>query len=214
MPMTLGGWLNSPARAAAPWLTRPGRALVAGMPSSSAWFTAAGWTARTGQWAAATQPEASRAEPATSATATRASLFHGARELGGGLRSGAAGVMGGVGDDRGGFRCRAAVRDTISFPSGAAGALNFHPAAGPVGTPRQRRADPGAGSRRQDRGRHHTLGAVDPPGCTTWACRRAGTTQDAGPATRCRFLSARLDRPSAGPVLPCRAGAERPAAGP
>jgi hypothetical protein len=42
--------------------------------------------------------------------------------------------MGGVGDDRGGFRCLAAVRDTISFRSGAAAALNFHPAAGPVGT--------------------------------------------------------------------------------
>ena len=170
------------------------------MPSSSAWFTAAGWTARTRQWAAANQPEASRAELATSATATRASLRRGARELGGDVRYGAAGVLGGVGDDRGGFRCRAAVRDTISFPSGAADALNFHPAAGPVGTPRQRRADPEAGSRRQDRGRHHTLGAVDPPGCTTWACRRAGTTQDAGPATRCRFPSARLHRASAGPV--------------
>jgi hypothetical protein len=36
--------------------------------------------------------------------------------------------------------------------------------------------------------RQHTLGAVDPPGCTTGRGRRAGTTQEAGAATPCRSL--------------------------
>src|SRR5215831_19468797 len=139
MPTILGCWLNSPASAAARCPRRSGRAPAAGMPNSSAWFTAAGWADSSLQWAAASQPAASRAEPAANATATRASLFRGGRGSGSDVQYGAT-VMGGAGEDRGGFRCLAAVLDTIGFPLGAAGALNFHPAAGPVGTPRQRRA--------------------------------------------------------------------------
>src|SRR5215471_4662041 len=150
MPTILGGWVNSPASAAARLPTRSGRPPTVDTPSSSAWLTAAGWEASSFQWAAANQPEARRAELATSASATRANQFRedrgfrADRGLGGGVRYVRAAVIGGAGVDRGGFRCLAtvAVRDTISFPSGAAGALNFHPAAGPAGTPRQRRAHP------------------------------------------------------------------------
>jgi hypothetical protein len=191
--------VNSPASAAACLPTRSGRAPAAGAPSSSAWLTVPGWEASSFQWVAASQAEARRAEPATNATAIRASLLRrgrgvgagarydrglgadardgrglgagardgrglgagardgrglgagarddrglGGRGLGAGVRYGAAAVIGGAGEDRDGFRCLAtvAVRDTISFRSGAAGALNFHPAAGPAGTPRQRRAHP------------------------------------------------------------------------
>src|SRR5215471_19025165 len=126
MPTILGGWVKSPASAAARLPTRSGRAPAVDMPSSSAWLTAGGWEASSRQWAAANQPEATRATPATNATATRASLFRGdrglgagagygrefgagvrcGRELGAGVRYGAA-VIGGAGVDRGGFRCLA-----------------------------------------------------------------------------------------------------------
>jgi len=124
--------------------TRSGRPPAVDTPSSSAWLTAGGLEANSFQWAAANQPEARRAQAARNATAARASLFRKGPALDARVRYVRAGVIGGAGVDRGGFRCLAtvAVRDTISFPSGAAGALNFHPAAGPAGTPRQRRAHP------------------------------------------------------------------------
>src|SRR5215468_11273820 len=86
MPTTLGGWVNSPASAAARLPTRSGRPPGVVKPRSSAWLTAAGWEASSLQWVAANQAEARRAEPATNATATRASLLRHGRGLGSGVR--------------------------------------------------------------------------------------------------------------------------------
>ena len=107
---------------------RRGRALAGqvwwaradGRPSTSAWFSAAGWWAIAIKWAPPSQAETSRAEPATVATATRADFL---RARGAELRWAAA--PGRAGADCGDFRCRACAWDTIDLRSGAGNALSL-----------------------------------------------------------------------------------------
>ena len=94
-----------------------------------------------------------------------------------------AAALGRAGEDCGCFRCLADVRDTLDLRSGAAGALSFTRLLARQ-SHRQLRADPVRFRATRSRS-HHTLGAVDPPGCTTRAPPRAGTTQEAGVATVC-----------------------------
>src|SRR5580704_10032352 len=109
------------------WLARSWWARADGRPSTSAWFSAAGWWAIAIKWAAPSQAETSRAEPATVATATRADFL---RARGAELRWAAA--PGRAGADCGDFRCRACAWDTIDLRSGAGNALSHHPGAGPA----------------------------------------------------------------------------------
>src|SRR5262249_3133682 len=227
MPTILGCSVKSAPSTAERLPMRSGTVPPADEPNTSAWFRAVGWEASARQWAAANQPPARRTDPAMNAAVTRVSLLRTAGPPAPAAPPARpAGISGG---DRlcwdGGVRIarasgawqRCGTRSAFVQARGARSVITRLLARW---VPPSAACCSRAGSLRPDRGRAHTLGAVGPPGCTTRARRRAGTTQEAGIATprRCApqvgVSPGRYRRPSAELPGPCPSPVAEPVAGP
>ena len=97
-------------------------------PSASAWPTQDWFEARAIQWAAAGQAENRAAAPTTATAATRMGLCRSADMIASSFRR-REGVPGPAAEDRGGFRCRASVLDSIEPPVGRDGRAQLSPGA-------------------------------------------------------------------------------------